>query len=307
MSDHLQEMQEYSVKLGHDDKDLNKYFPIQGANVEIKPKCYYDKLENYRRLYWLENDRKSVLPSNVYDETERYHHFRVNVGTAPFYSSLTVFEGYAHSIKILDLSSINRPCRAPRLDIHPSAVNPLIQGITKVIIGESPFEYILNWGCKTTITVVAEVVAEVVRISERRNDNTTDNKIIANSIFKKKQIPINIYLPPTITSECSDSLALTHENARELVKVLLMMKACMSYLYEIRAQRLATFKIVSEKMQDDPNPTKEDYYWYVISSFFSLKVKERNSLPACIVLGDFFYEYTDEHYSLYKDKNNIWL
>ena len=114
-----------------------------------------------------------------------------------------------------------------------------------------------------------------------------------------RDVGYNEKIIPTVAVE---SLYISHENVNRFIYIMEKTSAVLQLQWEIRAQNFATFRMVSKKINENPKYTKEEYYWFVMDSFFSLDVSDNNKLPAYFVIRDFFKKYLCQKYSLYSDE-----
>ena len=125
--------------------------------------------------------------------------------------------------------------------------------------------------------------------------------VLSSASVKKhlKLSGITKILGNKLPAEATEGIFIPHCNVPKFAGLIVRTFDAIYLNAEINAQYHATLQVVARKITENPNFTREEYYWNVLDSFFGLDVSPSCRLPSYYVLRIFHREYLCEPYSLY--------
>ena len=278
----------------------NKYVPRVIENpLKLKRNNIYCELESARRR---DNSEKASLLRiiNAADHLERGGQ---TVWSLQFLgiSHFTKVENYNLTPYNVVLCDQNKP--SVKIDILPTDLYALLYSLSFVFARNRSNEYIPHvdmcvWGGRDTLRLKRVLPIDPESSSDYLGVYIT---VLASTSVKKhlKLSGISKILGHKLPAEGTEGIFIPHSIVPKFAGLIVRTFDAIYLNAEINSQYHATLQVVARKIKENPNFTREDYYWSVLDSFFGLDIPPSCRLPSFYVLRLFHREYLCETYSLY--------
>ena len=275
----------------------NKYVPkVFGKALKLKRNSIYCELESGRRR---ESAEKTWL-LNIINDADHLERGGQTVWTLKFFdiSHFTLVENYNLTPYNVVLCDQKKP--TVKIDLLPTDLSALLYTLSFIFTRDKNNKYISHvdvpvWGGRDVLRIhrvlpiVPESSSDYLGVYIKVLSSTSMKKHLKLSGISKilgQKLPTEgIFIPQSYVSRFAGLIVRTFD--------AIYLNA------EINSQYHATLQVVARKIEENPNFTREDYYWSVLDSFFGLDVPPRCRLPSFNVLRLFHREYLCETYSLY--------
>lgn len=280
----------------------NKYVPkVFEKPSKLKRNNIYCELESSRRR---ENtDKASLLRIiNVADHLERGGRTEWNLQFMGI-SQLTTVENYNLTPYNVVLSDHAKPC--VKIHLLPSDLYAFLFALNFLFYrNRGSNEYMPHvdipvWGGRDVLRLKRVVP---IGTSKTSSDYLGVYISVLSSASVKKHLKlsgISKILGNKLPAEATEGIFISHNNVPKFAGLIVRTFDAIYLNAEINAQYHATFQVVARKITENPNFTREEYYWCVLDCFYGLDVPLSMRLPSYYVLRIFHKEYLCETYSIY--------
>ena len=277
---------------------IGKYVRRETDTAYEAKRALYLEVEKHRRKNFFRNGKKDLVRTTAYDNSERTRGqstSTVRYPRCPVYCEVNSSGCSPYSVHLVE----EGPRKDVRIEFRPTELFSILKALSRLLpinIEEPGVEIdVPVWGGKELIRICKVIRKgpnggfEFIGFGLTQVNLSENRRRVRNVGFSEKTIPV---IPV-------DGLLVSSTNVRSFMHLLRKANESINLHWEIAAQQYATFQMAAKRACLNPSYTKEDYYWYVMESFYSLEVKWEDQIPAYYVLGDFLKDYLCEEYCLY--------